>query len=40
MEKHALPLVPFGKYKNQPVTTLIGDQKYLDWCKEQDWFKY
>jgi hypothetical protein len=33
------PLVPFGKYKGQPITTLLNDTKYLDWCKQQEWFK-
>lgn len=34
----SLPIVPFGKYKNKPVTDLLNDKKYLDWCKNQDWF--
>ena len=33
-----LPLVPFGKYKGEPITTLLNDANYLDWCKQQDWF--
>lgn len=33
------PLVPFGKYKGQPITTLLKDTNYLEWCKQQDWFK-
>ena len=33
------PLVPFGKYKGQPITSLLNDIKYLEWCKQQDWFK-
>jgi uncharacterized protein (DUF3820 family) len=33
------PLVPFGKYKGQPITTLLNDTKYLEWCKQQEWFK-
>jgi|DEB0MinimDraft_6_1074348.scaffolds.fasta_scaffold43915_2 uncharacterized protein (DUF3820 family) len=31
-------IVPFGKYKGQPVTNLISDHKYVEWLKEQDWF--
>jgi len=34
-----LPVVTFGKYKGQPVTTLLADTKYLEWCKQQDFFK-
>lgn len=33
------PLVPFGKYKGQPITSLLNDTKYLEWCKQQEWFK-
>jgi hypothetical protein len=39
METETLPLVPFGKYKGQPVTTLMNDTKYLEWCKQQEWFQ-
>ena len=35
MESISLPIVPFGKYKNQPVTLLMADTKYLEWCKTQ-----
>lgn len=31
-------IVPFGKYKGQPVTNLISDNKYVEWLKKQDWF--
>jgi hypothetical protein len=34
-----LPIVPFGKYKGKPITDLIADKSYVDWCKQQDWFK-
>ena len=34
-----LPLVPFGKYKGEPITTLLNDTKYLEWCKQQEWFQ-
>lgn len=30
-----LPLVPFGKYKGQPITNLLNDTKYLEWCKQK-----
>jgi len=33
------PAVPFGKYKGQPITTLLKDTNYLEWCKQQEWFK-
>jgi len=35
----SLPVVTFGKYKGQPVTALLADTKYLEWCKQQDFFK-
>jgi hypothetical protein len=31
-------LVPFGKYKGQPIIKLLNDTKYLEWCKQQEWF--
>ena len=34
-----LPLVPFGKYKGQPITSLLNDTNYLEWCKQQNWFQ-
>jgi uncharacterized protein (DUF3820 family) len=39
MDSQSLPLVPFGKYKGQPITTLLNDTKYLEWCKQQEWFQ-
>ena len=39
MDTQSLPLVPFGKYKGQPITTLLNDTKYLEWCKQQVWFQ-
>lgn len=35
----SIPLVPFGKYKGQPVTNLINDTQYLEFCKKQKWFQ-
>lgn len=32
-------IVPFGKYKGQPIERLIADQSYLDWLMAQDWFR-
>lgn len=32
-------LIPFGKYKGQPVEVLQNDPQYLDWLSSQDWFK-
>jgi uncharacterized protein (DUF3820 family) len=39
MDTQTLPLVPFGKYKGQPITSLMNDTKYLEWCKQQEWFQ-
>lgn len=39
MNTQSLPLVPFGKYKGQQITTLMNDTKYLEWCKQQEWFQ-
>lgn len=30
-----LPTVPFGKYKNKPMTEMIKDESYVNWCKNQ-----
>jgi hypothetical protein len=38
MDTQCLPLVSFGKYKGQPITTLMNDTKYLEWLKQQSWF--
>ena len=38
MEEQELPIVPFGKYKNKPVTELMADKNYVDWLKNQSWF--
>lgn len=32
-------IVPFGKYKGQPVETLRADRSYVDWLTAQDWFR-
>ena len=32
-------IVPFGKYKGQPVEVLAQDRPYLDWLSGQDWFR-
>ena len=34
-----LPIVPFGKYKGQPITTLISDTPYFEWCKQHEMLK-
>lgn len=31
--------VPFGKYRNQPISSLLKDANYVTWCKQQPWFK-
>lgn len=35
----SLPIVPFGKYKGRPITDLLNDTKYVEWCKQQEWFQ-
>ena len=35
MEAQGLQTVPFGKHKGNPITTLINDTKYYEWCKKQ-----
>jgi hypothetical protein len=32
-------IIPFGKYKGQPVEILQGDSDYLQWLLAQDWFR-
>jgi hypothetical protein len=32
-------LVPFGKYRGQPVAVLRNDPEYLQWVMGQDWFR-
>lgn len=32
-------LIPFGKYKGQPIEAMAEDQKYIDWLMAQSWFK-
>jgi hypothetical protein len=40
MEIQSLPTVSFGtKYKGQPITALLNDTEYLQWCLQQEWFK-
>ena len=39
IQMNSLPIVPFGKYKGQPITSLLNDTKYLEWCKLQEWFQ-
>jgi hypothetical protein len=31
-------VVPFGKYKGQPVEVLAADRDYCDWLTAQVWF--
>jgi len=35
----SLPIVTFGKYKGKPVTEMMADTKYVEWCKQQEFFK-
>lgn len=37
-EELAGNVVPFGKYKDRPVTDLAADSGYRDWCLSQPWF--
>ena len=32
-------IVPVGKYKGEPITSLLKDTKYLNWLIQQKWFK-
>lgn len=32
-------IIPFGKYKGQPVNVLMNDRPYLEWLQGQDWFR-
>ena len=32
-------VVPFGKYKGQPVEVLAEDREYCEWLAGQDWFR-
>lgn len=32
-------IVPFGKYKGQPVEVLAADRPYFEWLNKQAWFK-
>ena len=32
-------VVPFGKYKGQPVEAMAADRGYVDWLLAQSWFK-
>jgi hypothetical protein len=32
-------IIPFGKYKGEPVEILAADKKYKEWLMRQTWFK-
>jgi hypothetical protein len=34
MDSQPLPIVPFGKYKGQPITNLLNDTNTLEWYKQ------
>jgi uncharacterized protein (DUF3820 family) len=39
-EKGNVPAVmPFGKYKGQPLETIKNDNGYLEWLTAQEWFR-
>lgn len=31
-------IIPFGKYRGQPIEVLQQDEQYLSWLRNQDWF--
>lgn len=31
-------LVPFGRYRGQPLDQMLNDQSYVEWLVKQDWF--
>ena len=39
IEEQLLPIVPFGRYKDKSVLDLLADEKYVEWLKQQTWFK-
>ena len=32
-------IIPFGKYKDQPIEAMAQDGKYVEWLTSQDWFR-
>ena len=32
-------IIPFGKYKDKPLETMLADQNYIDWLLKQPWFR-
>lgn len=32
-------VIPFGKYRGQPIEAMAADRQYLDWLIGQDWFR-
>lgn len=34
-----LEIIPFGKYKGQPVDILAQDRQYCEWLEQQEWFR-
>lgn len=39
MHMEQLQIIPFGKYKGQPIDVLQSDKQYADWLMQQDWFR-
>ncbi|MGE3410307.1 MAG: hypothetical protein AB7I37_26240 [Pirellulales bacterium] len=39
MPSEAGQLIPFGKYRGQPLEVLTRDAQYRDWLMAQDWFR-
>jgi hypothetical protein len=37
MSNHLDTIIPFGKYKGQPVEVLAADTQYLDWIRKAIW---
>jgi hypothetical protein len=38
-EKNMNEIVPFGKYRNQPIEVMLQDRSYVEWLCGQDWFR-
>ncbi len=32
-------VIPFGKYKGQPVEVVVQDRQYVEWLTAQPWFR-
>ena len=39
MNEEQLPVVNFGKYKGKCISTLLADNDYIEWLKQQSWLE-